>query len=326
MKILITGSRGHLGEALVRVLGKTEHEIVGTDLLPSEFTDKVGSIVDRSFVDQLMPGVNVVLHAATLHKPHIVTHSYQDFIDTNISGTYNLLEAARKEGVDSFIFTSTTSTFGDAMRPSVDEPAVWVTEDVVPVPKNIYGVTKVAAEDLCQIFHRNHELPCIILRTSRFFPEDDDNINVRNAFEEANAKANELLYRRVDIEDVVSAHVLAIKKAREIGFARYIISATTPFSKGDLPELRANASKVIARIYPEYEALYKSKGWSMFHGLGRVYINEKARTELGWRPKYDFAHVLETLKSDKDFRSELAIEIGAKGYHGKKYKDGIFPV
>ena len=326
MKILITGSSGHLGEALIRVLGQTEHEVVGADLLPSDYTGKVGSIVDRSFVDQLMSGVNVVLHTATLHKPHIVTHSYQDFIDTNISGTYNLLDAALKEGVDSFIFTSTTSTFGDAMRPTIDEPAVWVTEEVVPVPKNIYGVTKLAAEGLCQIYHRNHQLPCIILRTSRFFPEDDDNVNVRNAFEEANAKANEFLYRRVDIEDVVTAHLVAIEKAKEIGFGRYIISATAPFSEEHLSELRTDASKVVASIYPEYEALYNSKGWDMFHGLGRVYINAKARTALGWQPKYDFAHVLESLKSDQDFRSELSIQIGAKGYHEKKYKDGIFPM
>lgn len=326
MKILITGSSGHLGEALFRTLANTEYEIVGIDVMPSKFTDEVGSIADARFVQQVMNGVDVVLHTATLHKPHIVTHTYQDFIDTNVSGTYNLLEAARNEGVESFIFTSTTSTFGDAMRPTPDQPAVWVTEEVVPVPKNIYGVTKVASEDLCQIFHRNYGLPCIILKTSRFFPEDDDNIDVRNAFEEANAKANELLYRRVDIEDVVSAHMLGIEKAKEIGFARYIISATTPFSKEHLPDLRNNAAEVVAKLYPDYQALYQSKGWSMFPGLGRVYINEKARTELGWQPKYDFEHVLNSLQGDHDFRSDLAIQVGAKGYHGEKFKDGIFPV
>ena len=326
MKILITGSSGHLGEALVRVLANSEYEIVGIDIMPSKFTDEVQSIADMQFVRKVMNGVDIVLHTATLHKPHIVTHSYQDFIDTNVSGTLNLLEAARNEGVASFIFTSTTSTFGDAMRPTPDEPAVWVTEEVVPVPKNIYGVTKLAAEDLCQIFHRNHGLPCIILKTSRFFPEDDDNINVRNAFEEANAKANELLYRRVDIEDVVSAHLLAIEKAQEIGFGRYIISATTPFSKDHLPDLRSNVPEVVAKLFPEYQELYQSKGWSMFLGLGRVYVNEKARTELDWQPKYDFEHVLKSLQSDNDFRSELAIQVGAKGYHGEKFKDGIFPV
>ena len=70
-------------------------------------------------------------------------------------------------------------------------------------PKNIYGVTKVAAEDLCELAARNQELPCVVLRTSRFFPEADDQPAARAAFDDDNLKVNELLYRRVDIEDVV---------------------------------------------------------------------------------------------------------------------------
>ena len=122
-----------------------------------------------------MRGVQAVFHAATLHKPHVATHSRQDFVDTNITGTLNLLEEAATAGVESFVFTSTTSVFGDALVPPAGAPAAWVTEDVTPVPKNIYGVTKAAAEDLCQLFHRNQGLACIVLRTSRFFPEEDDN-------------------------------------------------------------------------------------------------------------------------------------------------------
>ena len=102
-----------------------------------------------------MAGVEAVLHAATLHKPHVATHSRQEFVDTNVTGTLNLLEEAAAAGVGAFVFTSTTSVFGDALVPPPGAPAAWITEDVVPVPKNIYGVTKVAAEDLCQLFHRN---------------------------------------------------------------------------------------------------------------------------------------------------------------------------
>ena len=105
-----------------------------------------------------MAGVHTVLHAATLHKPHVATHSRQEFVDTNITGTLNLLEEAVAAGVQAFVFTSTTSVFGDALIPPAGAPAAWITEDVTPVPKNIYGVTKAAAEDLCQLFHRNHGL------------------------------------------------------------------------------------------------------------------------------------------------------------------------
>jgi nucleoside-diphosphate-sugar epimerase len=125
-----------------------------------------------------------------------------------------------------------------------------VTEDLVPVPRNIYGVTKNAAEDLCELFHRDHGLPCIVLRTSRFFPEEDDSDAIRRAYEDGNVKANEYLYRRVDLEDVVHAHLLARERAATIGFGRYIISATTPFLRGDLAELRADAPRVVRRYIP----------------------------------------------------------------------------
>jgi UDP-glucose 4-epimerase len=325
MKILVTGSSGHLGEGLVRTLRDREVEVVGIDLVPSEFTSAVGSIVERAFVKECMAGVDAVLHAATLHKPHVVTHTRQAFVDTNITGTLNLLEEAVLAGVGQFIFTSTTSAFGSALTPPPGRPAAWITEDVEPVPRNIYGVSKIAAEDLCELFHRKLGLPCLILRTSRFFPEEDDRHETRAAYDDANAKVNEFLYRRVDIEDVVGAHLLALEKATAQGFGRYIISATTPFLREDLAELRTNAPEVLAKRVPEYEPEYARRGWKMFAGIDRVYVNDSARTGLGWRPRYDFQYVLERLARGDDFRSELAQKVGSKGYHSLKFAGVPYP-
>jgi nucleoside-diphosphate-sugar epimerase len=268
MKFLVTGSSGHLGEALVRTLRKLDHEVVGLDIIAGPFTTRVGSVTDRACVRRCMRGVQAVLHAATLHKPHVATHRRQDFVDTNITGTLYLLEEAVAAGVASFVYTSTTSVFGDALVPPAGAPAAWVTEETSPIPKNIYGVTKAAAEDLCQLFHRNNAaLACIVLRTSRFFPEPDDDNRVRAAYADGNSKANEYLFRRVDIEDVVSAHLLAAEQAPAVGFRRYIISATTPFSPDDLPELRADAARVARRYVPDYEAGYARRGWRMVPGI-----------------------------------------------------------
>ncbi|MBR0345672.1 MAG: NAD(P)-dependent oxidoreductase [Rudaea sp.] len=326
MKILVTGSSGHLGEALMRRLRDSNHETVGIDILPSAYTDAVDSIADRDFVRHCMRGVDAVLHAATLHKPHVATHARQDFIDTNISGTLNLLEEAVAAKAKSFIYTSTTSAFGDALTPPPGAPAAWITEDVVPIPKNIYGVTKVAAENLCQLFRRKFGLPCLVLRTSRFFPEADDNKEMRDRFVDANIKANEFLYRRVDVADIVDAHLLAIDKAPQLGFGRYIISATTPFARADLAELRNDASGVLHRLFPDYADEYARHGWHMFDSIDRVYVNELARRELGWEPRYDFAYVLDRLRANEDFRSPLAQAIGAKGYHEEVFEEGPFPV
>src|SRR5687767_2233913 len=98
MNVLVTGSAGHLGEAMMRALPDAGHHAIGVDIKASAFTHCVGSITDREFVRRCMVDVQAVVHAATLHKPHVATHARQDFVDTNVSGTLNLLEEARTVG------------------------------------------------------------------------------------------------------------------------------------------------------------------------------------------------------------------------------------
>jgi nucleoside-diphosphate-sugar epimerase len=320
LRVLITGSAGHLGEALMRAFGaEPDLELVGLDVLPSPWSTVVGSVVNRDLVRRCVQGVDAVIHAATLHKPHVGSHGRGDFVDTNVTGTLNLLEEAVAAGAGRFVFTSSTTTFGRALSPPPGAPAAWITEDVVPVPKNIYGATKVAAEDLCELVHRDHGLPCVVLRTSRFFPEADDRDDVRSAYDDLNVKVNELLYRRADVADVVSAHRLALARAPEIGFARLIVSATTPFAPDDLAALGADAPAVVRALLPAYEAIYAERGWRMFPRLDRVYVNERARDVLGWTPRHDFAAALDRLAAGEDPRSPLAVAVGAKGYHAESF-------
>ncbi len=326
LKILVTGSAGHLGEALVRVMGVSGYDVRAIDIQDSPFTTDQGSLLDRKFVSHCMQGVHAVVHTATLHKPHVVTHTRQSFVDTNITGTLNLLEEAVLAGVKCFVFTSTTSVFGDALIPEPGVPAAWVTEEHASIPKNIYGVTKMAAENLCQLFYRNQGLACVVLRTSRFFPEEDDNKNTRQSFADENIKVCEFLSRRVDIADVVDAHLLAIEKGPELGFDRYIISATTPFEPAHLAKLRGSAESVLTQLYPEYKAEFFRRGWHMLPGIDRVYVNEKARDELGWQPRYDFAYLLKQLEQDQQPMSEMTRLIRSKGYHDQRYFDGPYPV
>ncbi len=314
-RVLVTGSSGHLGEALVRTLGSRGREIVGLDLLDSPFTSRVGSITDRAVVRECIRGAESVLHAATLHKPHVGSHDRRAFIETNVIGTTVLLEEAAAAGVTSFVFTSTTSAFGRALVPSPGSAAAWITEDVAAIPRNIYGVTKSSAEDVCSLVARDDGLPIVVLRTSRFFPEADDNPEMTSTFGDENIKANEYLYRRVDIEDVVSAHLLAEDRAPDLGFARFIISATSPFTRDDVAELATDAPAVVERLFPDQADEYARRGWEMFPQLDRVYDNTRACSELGWSPQYDFRRRLDRLRSDQDPRSPLAQAIGAKGYH-----------
>jgi nucleoside-diphosphate-sugar epimerase len=315
MTCLVTGSSGHLGEALLRSLRAEGRAAIGLDVMPSPFTDVVGSVADRAVVARAMAGVRTVLHAATLHKPHVDTHGREAFVETNVKGALILLEEATRAGVESFVMTSTTSAFGDALKPPPGEPAAWIDETVTPVPKNIYGVTKTAAEDLCRLFFRSERLPCVVLRTSRFFPEDDDDPQARAAFPADNLKANEYLYRRVAIEDVVDAHLLAAERAPAIGFGLYVVSATTPFQRGDAARLRFDALAVTRRRASGWEDEYTRRGWRMAASIDRVYDNALARRELGWRPKWDFQKVVAHLAETGDIRGPMAKVIGVKGYH-----------
>lgn len=326
MSVLVTGSSGHLGEALIRTLRQRDVEVVGMDVKASPTTDVIGSVDDAVLVAQCLGGIRVVYHTATLHKPHVATHAKRAFVDTNITGTLTLLEAAVKAGVRAFVFTSTTSVFGDAMRPGPGEPAVWVTEDVLPAPRNIYSTTKVAAESLCSLMHREHGLPCIILRTSRFFPEADDNAASREAFDDANLKVNEYLFRRVDVEDVVSAHLIAAERAGEVGFGTCVVSATSPFVPDDLPGLRHDVSRIVERHVPGTMDLYRELGWSLPRDIGRVYVNQRARSLLGWVPRYDFAALVRRLTDGESHLSPLARAIGRKGYHDEVFDEGPYPV
>jgi nucleoside-diphosphate-sugar epimerase len=314
-RILVTGCAGHLGEALVRVLRANGDDVVGLDLVDSPFTTVVGSVSDGDAVRRCLPGVDRVIHSATLHKPHIDSHDRRSFVDTNVTGTLVVLEEAVAAGIGSVVFTSTTSTFGRALTPPPGAPAAWITEDVTPLPRNVYGVTKTAAEDLCELVHRDRGLPVVVLRAARFFPEPDDDGVVRHAYPDANVKTNEYLYRRVDIEDVVHAHLLALDRAPAIGFAKYIVSATTPFTRRDTADLTTDAPGVVGRLFPDQQVEYERRGWTMFPAISRVYDNSRARSALGWTPRYDFRYVLDRLIAGEEPQSALARTVGSKGYH-----------
>ena len=302
MNILVTGASGWLGQTLVPQLARDGHRVVGLDSVPGATTEIVGSVVDRALIHRIMRdhAIEAVVHAAARHKPHIETHDNSEFVAVNVQGTLNLLEEAVAAGVSRFVFTSTTSLMisqqiRDGKAGGARE-AVWIDETMTPLrPRNIYGVTKLAAEELCRLFHHLHKLPVVVLRTSRFFPEEDDMAHAIAQSGE-NTKANEFLFRRLSVEDAAEAHVAALAKAPELGFDTFIVSAMTPFSRNDCAALIADAPSVVARYFPDYPALYARRGWTMFDTIDRVYDAGKAARVLGFTCKTGFRQVLETLR------------------------------
>lgn len=298
MRILLTGSSGWLGRFLAPMLREAGHDVTGLDVAPGADTQVLGSVADRALVDRVFgeAGIEAVIHGGALHKPDIVRYPRQAFIDVNVSGTLNLLEAARAAGHDRFVFTSTTSLMiSDAIRAEHSDEAVWLDEASGPLaPRNIYGVTKLSAEHLCRLAYLEHGLACLALRTARFFPEEDD---THRALSGPNTKANEFLNRRLTVEDAARAHLVALEKAPELGFGTFILSAPTPFARADCAELKADAPAVIARHFPDAAELYSRQGWQLPGSIGRVYDAGLAERVLGFRCETGFAEVLAALRA-----------------------------
>jgi UDP-glucose 4-epimerase len=303
MRVLLTGSSGWLGRTLAPALRAAGHAVFGLDVVPSAETAVVGSVADRALVRQVIGdhAIEAVIHSGALHKPDIERFDRQAFVDVNVTGTLNLLEEAVAQKVGRFVFTSTTSLMiSETIRAGAAggaRRAEWLTEDSPVQPRNVYGITKLAAEQLCRLAHREHGLPVVVLRTSRFFPEGDDMAHAIRQSDD-NTKANELLFRRLTVEDAARAHLLALARAPELGFDLMIVSAMPPFSRSDAEALIADAPSVVARCFPRYGELYARRGWTMFDSIDRVYDPSRAARRLGFVARAGFEQVLAALEGE----------------------------
>jgi nucleoside-diphosphate-sugar epimerase len=304
MRVLLTGASGWLGRFLAPRLRAAGHEMTGLDVAAGAQTDVIGSVADRALVRRTFEehGIEAVIHAGALHKPDLARYPAEAFHAVNVEGTLNLLEAAIAAGNDRFIFTSTTSLMISeqvrAGRAGGATRAFWLGEDFGPLaPRNVYGATKLEAERLCREAHERHGIAILLLRTGRFFPEDDD---THRAPSGENLKASELLHRRLTVEDAAEAHVAALATAPALGFDTFILSAPPPFARADAEELVRDAPAVIARIFPEAPRLYAERGWSLPPFIDRVYDPSRAERRMGFRCGTDFRAVLDALAAGRD--------------------------
>jgi UDP-glucose 4-epimerase len=299
MRVLLTGSSGWLGRFLAPQLRAAGHAAIGLDIVPGAETHVVGSVSERAVVERAFAShcIEAVVHAGALHKPDIARYPGSAFIDANVTGTLNLLEAAVAAGHDRFVFTSTTSLMiSRDIRQETDSAALWLDESLGPLaPRNIYGVTKLAAEGLCRLHFLEYGLNCVVLRTGRFFPEEDD---TERELSGPNLKANEFLNRRLTVEDAADAHVVALARAPGLGFEIFVLSAPTPFDRSEGEALKRAAVDVIERHFPDAAALYARRGWRLPTSIGRVYDASRIERVMGFRCATDFGRVLHALRTD----------------------------
>ena len=269
--VLVTGSSGQLGGEICRQLRARGDQVIGLDLVAGGETSALGNVTDRALVAPLVARVDAVVHTASLHAPHVPLRSKEEFIASNVTGTLVLLELAAAAGHRRFVYTSTTSVFGAAMVPR--DRAVWVTEELVPEPRDIYDLSKLSAEALCHLIAAESGMAVTILRTSRFYDEGPERMAVHR------------LHRGGDVRDMAAAHRLALDGSAP-GCELFIVSGRSPFRPDDAAELLRDAPAVIRRTLPEAEEWFAARGWVLPQRIDRVYDIGRAERLLGFRPQF----------------------------------------
>lgn len=277
--VFVTGSAGRLGQEVVLLLRQRGYAVVGADLVPSPTTDLLLDVRDLPAVLAATRACGAVVHTAALHGKHYDLRMPRlEFVRTNVEGTLNLLNACVVHHIRKFLYTSTTSIYGQALVNPAQ--AVWVDEELPPQPRDIYDITKQAAEALCRDFFAKEGLEATVLRVGRFLPESP------------NLAANHRLYRGLDERDGALGHLLALEHAFS-SFEVFNIAAGSPFEPADLVLLKQDPAAVICRRLPDAARVYHHRNWVFPTSIDRVYRIEKAQRILGYQPRYTAQYLLQ---------------------------------
>jgi UDP-glucose 4-epimerase len=289
VRILVTGAGGNLGRATIPALQDAGHEVVAFDFRPIETPTPFieGDVRDANAVGRAIDGCDAVVHAAALHGIHLAHWSPRDFFTINVDGSFNVFEAARERRIDRFVLASTMGVYGESLEAPADRWA-WVHEGLPTLPKDIYGASKVLAEELGRLHARTGAMRVVALRFGMYVPATFEHYGFR------------LLFGGVDERDVAQSVLLALEHEPEGGFDAFDIMADIPFEPDDARAMHEDPLGVIQRYWPGANELFGEKGidarehiWARF-----LWPVEKAKRSLGYRPRWGFAEFLDAVRED----------------------------
>jgi nucleoside-diphosphate-sugar epimerase len=298
-RVLITGGAGTLGRALATLLIDRGTDVrladVATIADPPSGAEVVAcDIRDPAQVERAVEDVDAVVHAAAWHGIHLRDHPPRDFWELNVDGTFNVFEAAATAGIDRAVLASTMGVYGESRRAADGAPAVCVHEDLPRLPGEIYGMSKVVAEDVAAYYDRGRDVRSVALRFGMFVPEPFVHTGIR------------FLYGGVDPRDVAAAVVAALDALRDRGrgqFTAFNIESRLPYDERDGLLLRSDPMAVIARHWPDAPPLLDRVGASPWGPINEWFDISKAERELNWHPRYGFDEFVGALR---DGRHELS--------------------
>lgn len=292
MRVLITGAGGTLGTSLAPALAEAGHEPVLQDVRPLDtpYESMQGDVRVADDVLRAADGVDVIVHAAAIHGIHLADHSLRDFYDLNLTGTLNVWQAAVAAGARGVVFSSTMGVYKshDAAGHGAALP-----EDVPLRPGDIYGWTKLAGEELCQLFGRTHGIPSVGLRFGMFVPEPFFRCGIR------------LLYGGVDTRDAVGS-VMASVAALSSGAVTWDavnVESVVPFQEDDAAQLARDPMPVLDKYYPGASRLLRERGVERLAPITVYYPMGRAKQVLDFEPECNFDRWLTELRSRPEERA-----------------------
>jgi UDP-glucose 4-epimerase len=296
MRVLVTGAGGTLGTALLPRLAAAGHDPVALDVRrgSGEGTWIIADVRDAAAVSHATAGTDLIVHTAALHGIHLGGHSRRDFYDLNLTGTFNVWQAAVEHRVRGVVFSSTMGVYGDSRKPTGDGDVAFLDENVPLLPGDVYGWTKVAGEELCRYHLREDGISSIALRYGMFVPEPFFRYGIR------------LLYGGVHEDDVAEAVMAAIAHIErgDIGHEAFNVESPLPFTPDDARDLRRDPFIALERHYPGSAELLRERGVNSLRPIIEVFPVMRLQARLGFRPSHDFAAWLDALRARPDERAE----------------------
>ncbi len=296
--ILVTGADGFIGSHLTEELVRRGHKVRAFVLYNSfnswgwldhcspdvrdQFEVFVGDIRDPHGVKEAMKGCDAVLHLAALIAIPYSYHSPDTYVDTNIKGTLNVLQAARELGIKRVVHTSTSEVYGTARF-------VPITEEHPLQGQSPYSATKIAADQLAYSFYASFGLPVVTVRPfNTYGPRQSaraviPTIITQIACGQRQIKLGAVLPTRDFnyVDDTVAGFIAALQSESSIG--EFInIGSNFEISIGETAQLIAESMDCSIEIVTEKQRLRPEKS-----EVERLCAsNAKAREMLGWLPKY----------------------------------------
>lgn len=298
-KVLVTGADGFIGSHLTEALVRAGHDVRAFVLYNSfgswgwldhcaadvkgRFEVFAGDIRDPHGVAQALQGCEAVLHLAALIAIPYSYHSPDTYLDTNIKGTLNVLQAARQQGVRRVVHTSTSEVYGTARF-------VPITEEHPLQGQSPYSATKIAADQLAYSFHASFGLPVVIVRPfNTYGPRQSARAVIPTIITQLAKGAARIKLGSVHptrdfnfVSDTVAGFIAALGSAAGSGEV-INIGSNFEVSIGDTARLIADIMQVELAIETDDRRIRPA-----LSEVERLWAsNEKARRLFGWQPRYD---------------------------------------